>query len=333
MLVSTVICTWNRAALLDQTLTGLAHLRMPAGIEWEVVVVNNNCTDATDAVIDRHSGRLPLRRLFEARPGKSYAANLAVAQTCSDLVLWTDDDVLVDPDWLWEYVAAARSWPNAMFLGGTIEPLFAVPPPRWIGRNMDLLTAPYAVQENGGAVRPLRDREIPFGANLGLRRQVLRGEVFNPRLGPCGKSEVRGEESELIHRLKAQGHQGVWVGPARVKHCIPPERLTREYLWNYYVGLGRTEARLQGICRDGLPGGAPRWAVRKYVTAQVVMGLLSPCKGRQWLRALRTGAKAWGIIQEFRGSEPAEVCGRGVVPDTQPRPVSAVADAQWEGND
>jgi hypothetical protein len=168
---------------------------------------------------------------------------------------------------------------------------------------------------------------------MALRRQVLRGEVFNPRLGPCRQTEVRGEESELIHRLKAQGHWGVWVGPARVKHYIPPERLTQTYLWNYYVGLGRTEARLQGMGQDGPTGGVPRWAVRQYVTARMMMGLLSPCKGRRWLRALRAGAKAWGIIQEWRGSGPVGVCAREVGPDAQPTPVSAAANARWEGDD
>src|SRR5262249_21230021 len=117
--VSVIICTWNRARLLDMTLEHFARLRVPAGVEWELVVVNNNSTDDTDAVLQRHEGRLPLRRLFEPRPGKSFAANLALAEARSDLILWTDDDVHVDPDWLAEYVAAARAWPDASFFGGT----------------------------------------------------------------------------------------------------------------------------------------------------------------------------------------------------------------------
>ena len=68
--ITVAICTWNRAQLLDQTLTEMRKLRIPPGIEWELLVVNNNCTDDTDGVLDRHEGRLPIRRLFEtqARP-------------------------------------------------------------------------------------------------------------------------------------------------------------------------------------------------------------------------------------------------------------------------
>lgn len=67
--ISVAICTWNRAKLLDQTLTQMRRLVVPAGVTWELLVVNNNCTDETDAVIERHETNLPIRRLFESRRG------------------------------------------------------------------------------------------------------------------------------------------------------------------------------------------------------------------------------------------------------------------------
>jgi glycosyltransferase involved in cell wall biosynthesis len=94
--VSVIIWTWNRAALLDQTLERMHQLRIPEGVRWELVVVNNNCTDHTDELIARHASRLPLVNLHEAQPGKGHACNLALAHASGDLVAWTDDDVLVD---------------------------------------------------------------------------------------------------------------------------------------------------------------------------------------------------------------------------------------------
>ena len=76
--VTVAICTWNRADLLDRTLAEMAALRVPAGLRWELVVVDNNCTDHTDAVAARYAGRLPLRLLHQPTPGKSHAANLAL---------------------------------------------------------------------------------------------------------------------------------------------------------------------------------------------------------------------------------------------------------------
>ena len=50
MKITVAICTWNRSALLDRTLSEMHGLLVPDGIEWELLVVNNNCTDDTDAV-------------------------------------------------------------------------------------------------------------------------------------------------------------------------------------------------------------------------------------------------------------------------------------------
>ena len=108
--VSVVICTWNRCRLLRLTLEQMTHLEIPSGVDWELIVVNNNCSDATELVLDEFQNRLPLVRLQESRPGKSYAANLAVGVAKGEYIIWTDDDVLVEPDWIKSYLEAFAEW-------------------------------------------------------------------------------------------------------------------------------------------------------------------------------------------------------------------------------
>ena len=48
-------------------------LNVPGGVDWELLVVNNNCTDDTDGVIERHAAALPVRPLHEPEPGQSSA--------------------------------------------------------------------------------------------------------------------------------------------------------------------------------------------------------------------------------------------------------------------
>src|SRR5688572_10217281 len=117
MIITVALCTWNRAELLDQTLMGMRKLRIPDGVVWELLVVNNNCTDETDQVIARHIPRLPIRRLLETKQGHSNARNCAVAAAQGELMIWTDDDVLVAPDWLEQYVEAVGKWPNVTVFG------------------------------------------------------------------------------------------------------------------------------------------------------------------------------------------------------------------------
>ena len=100
MFITVAICTWNRAILLDKTLTQMHRLCVPDDVEWELLVVNNNCSDDTDAVIGRHADILPIRRIHEMKTGLSNARNTAVHNAKGDYIIWTDDDVLVDEKWL-----------------------------------------------------------------------------------------------------------------------------------------------------------------------------------------------------------------------------------------
>src|SRR6476646_4081117 len=108
------ICTWNRADLLAQTLEQLTSLAPPAHVDWEILIVNNNCTDHTDAVIAAFRDRLPLRRVVEAVPGLCHARNCALRQAKGTWVIFTDDDVLVDEQWLCAFWRTAVRFPNAV---------------------------------------------------------------------------------------------------------------------------------------------------------------------------------------------------------------------------
>jgi glycosyltransferase involved in cell wall biosynthesis len=306
MRVTVAICTWNRARLLDQTLTEFHNLRIPAGVEWELIAVNNNSTDDTDAVLARHAFKLPLFSLFERCQGKSYAANLAVQHSRGDLILWTDDDVLVDPEWLAEYVKAAEQWPSATFFGGTIDPWFAEEPPRWIRRHFSKISSVYATRQLGPEVRPLVRDELPFGANMALRRQAFAAQQFNPRFGPSGNSYVPCEETELLKRLQGDGYQGLWVGPARVRHYVPSERLRKKYVWNWFRGMGRYLARKQSYEDCKWLWGAPRWAIWKYWRNRVQSLFLTPFQGTNWIDAFRDAALCQGIIEESRAVSAAQ---------------------------
>jgi len=298
--VTVAICTFNRARLLDATLTGLARLRIPEELSWELIVVNNNSTDDTDAVLERHAPQLPLRRLFEPCPGKSHAANRAVREAQGELILWTDDDVVVDENWLVDYVRAAHEWPTAAYFGGTVDPCFEAPAPAWIEANIRLLNEPYALAQHGRD-RFLLGEEAVVGANMATRTEVAKRFPFNVELGPTGVRALRGEDTELIGRMRAAGLSGLWVGSARVEHVITADRLTLEYLWHWYGGLGSYVAQRAGIVTDlPLLFGAPRWAVKKYAGLLLTYWLRYPFKRRAWFETLREAALMRAYLDEAR---------------------------------
>ena len=98
--VSIVICTRNRSTALHRTLLALAAMTVPATVRHEVIVVDNASSDDTKAVIDAAGIMLPVRYLHESRPGLGRARNVGLAQATGQLIFMTDDDCIVDPDWL-----------------------------------------------------------------------------------------------------------------------------------------------------------------------------------------------------------------------------------------
>jgi len=284
MKLTVMICTWNRADYLDQALAGMRVLRVPAGLDWELVVVNNNSTDNSDEVIARHSRDLPIRRLFQPKPGKSHAANLGVQHARGELIISTDDDAIVSANWLVEYANAARRFPDASYFGGTVDPWFQTEPPMWIKDHL-VLRGPYSVLQLGNDVRPLLPGEPgPYGVNMAIRAHVFREFIFNTRLGPIQNEILPADDGEFIARLKQAGHRGVWVGPATVKHHIAKEPLTRKYIWEWHRDHGRSLVLREGAAHARHLRGIPLWAVRAHCTARLKSWLLYPFKTAGWVR-------------------------------------------------
>lgn len=254
--VEIAICTWNRSALLAQTLDSLTKLEIPAGLAWRLLVVDNRSTDDTAEVLEAYTDVLPLVPLSEPRQGHTLARNRAIAESRADLMLWTDDDVLVDPHWMSAYVAAANQRPEASFFGGRIEPLFPAGQPRWIAENWSQVAGCFAARDLGCQAIELTAERLPYGANFAVRGDVQRAFPFNTELGRRGQSVMGEDELDLLRRLLEAGQRGVWVPDCRVQHVIPPERASTRYVFDYFVGQGAM------LVNKGTPWTQSRWALR-----------------------------------------------------------------------
>lgn len=296
MLITVAICTWNRADSLDRTLTQMASLRIPTGVQWELLVVNNNCTDHTDQVIERHTSVLPLRRLLESTPGKSHACNLAVRETKGELLLWTDDDVLVDPGWLEAYYEAAREYPQMDFLGGKIDPWYENTPPPWFARNLKHFGKVVALLDFGPTVRPLNPEERIIGANMAFRTETQRLYEYDARLTTRPGRHASCEDHELVDRMRADGRQGLWVANAVVKHFIPKHRSTMQFAWRWWSEQAQVFVdRFPASC-PAVNGKAPLWLRRKYAEALLRTWLFSLTHGERWAAAFFEAAWLKGLL-------------------------------------
>jgi glycosyltransferase involved in cell wall biosynthesis len=298
MKFSVAICTWNRAALLQRTLESLCQLRLPAGWHWQVVLVDNNSTDETPQVIRDLTSRLPLRSVQEPRQGHSAARNRAVESCDGDVIVWTDDDVEVDPRWLIEYGTTIDRTPEASFWGGPIRPKFLASRPSWLVKNWGVCQGCFAARELGDEAIELTADRLPYGANFAVRTPILRRFPFDEKLGRKGDKLIGDDEVDVLQRIIGAGHRGYWVPGAAVHHLIPPERMTLDYVRRYFVGQGyrlvgtgkgsrRTIAALR---RDAV---IQRWIFRlKYRFAQ------SPAWLAHWIRAALAEGESLGRLEQ-----------------------------------
>jgi glycosyltransferase involved in cell wall biosynthesis len=279
----------------------MCNLRIPAGTEWELLVVDNNCSDDTPAVIQRYEGRLPIRRVFERDQGTSYARNRIQREAAGDLLLWTDDDVLVDEAWFAEYVGAARRWPNAGFFGGLITPWFEHEPPSWFQANLVALAPALAMRNLGPDERELLPDEPPFGANMAFRRAAFGSMTYDTRLGPHGSDEIRGDETTYCRALAANGFRGVWVPSAKVQHYVVAQRLTLDYVRRYWAGLGRTEVRAGSVAEKSVP----RWIYRELLETHLHYFWHRAFRHPVWVESLMQASRARGKWFEYRRRDDA----------------------------
>jgi glycosyltransferase involved in cell wall biosynthesis len=292
------ICTRNRSAALADTLGALTRLVVPAGLSWDLIVADNGSEDATPATIASFSAILPVRAITVPQVGKSHALNATMQQARGDYILWTDDDVRVDPGWMTAYHSAFLRWPADAFFGGPIVPLFEPPSPQWLAGALRHVANAYAARDLGGEACSLGADTLPYGANWAIRTTDQRRHSYDPRLGPRGKLKYAGEEWAVMQALLADGESGRWVPDARVQHVISPARQTVRYLRRYYIGNGRSLARVRPPGADAMLFGRPRWVWREAFGQELAYRVRRIYSTSDvWSEHLRRASVAWGMLK------------------------------------
>ena len=251
-----LICTHNRADLLERALASLNAARRPA-LPVRILIAANACSDDTTTRMRAYQaqqdarGWLPLSLLEVPTPGKSHALNEALPQVDTELVAFVDDDHRVDAGYLLAIEQAACTWPEAGLYCGRILPDWDGSEPAWVHDEGPYRIYPLPVPrfDQGDTPRQITAEEgpIPGGGNLVLRRAVLAlaGE-FSTELGPHGHDLGGGEDSEYVLRALARGAVCRYVPGMVQYHYVDTERLKLGYLLRKSFQRTRSTSRIHG---------------------------------------------------------------------------------------
>lgn len=257
--VTVAIPTYNRARFLRETLAGVTAQDFGAD-KYEILVIDNNSTDTTREVVDAFATSVPAPRyILETQQGLDYGRNRAVREAKGDIILFADDDILVQPDWIRQMAAPLLADDRRKIgaVGGEVIPVFPDGQPDWIRE----WHAPLRFRPDAG---PLERRHSPMGANLAFPRWVFdRLGLFHTALDRAAGNYFSGGDSEMIRRVRAAGLEVWFVPAAAVKHQMPSSRTTFRYARRHAFDSARSRV----IDRAAQPGGTLYLLLRAPINA------------------------------------------------------------------
>lgn len=291
MKICVILCTHNRCHILRQALQSLAASRFEEMLDWEILIVDNNSCDDTAKVaqdlIDMYPGHF--RYVFEPTPGRSFALNRGLREADGEILAFTDDDVLVEPNWLDRLTRPLRTEGYAGASGRTLPPRDFFPP-SWLPLHEYYALAPLALFDRG--MEPVDLHEAPFGNNMAFRREIfdLYGN-FRLDIGRRPGSILGSEDSEFGDRVLSAGERIRYEPSAVLYHAVPSERLTQNYFLAWWHDKTRSDIRAYGLdCSQrwrllGIP-----WPLLRRLLRWTVQWLLTldparrfACKIRVWI--------------------------------------------------
>lgn len=231
MKLSVIVCTRNRAEPLAAMLERFFAQKFSADYDYELAVVDNASDFDTNKAIAGFIWRNPylahrLLYVAEDRIGLSYARNAGLKAVKGDVIVFTDDDVFVEENWLNEIHREFISDPNLFVLGGRV--LLAREDLQDVAIYTDENRREYTFPNGGG---------VAMGANMAFRREVFEQiGNFDVRLG-AGAFLAGAEDIELFYRALKAGYKLVYAPNVMVHHNH--DRTTPEQAYRLIYGYGK----------------------------------------------------------------------------------------------
>ena len=258
--ITVVICTWNRAQLLEETLRSLERQIVSYPNEFEVIVVDNNSKDDTRKKIENISKKWNNRRInyrFESTQGKQFALNKGVSAAHGDIIAFTDDDIILPHDWI-EKIIQIFSDNSLELCGGKTEVLWPnTLPPDWYDESMSAVVG--AIDLGPQRISPPPLGYAPAGANL-----IARKSLFS-KVGLFSIDHYRHMDQEFGERCAKYGINMAYEPSIIVYAPVDQKCLNKAYFrhWAFKSGFPIGEIQSTTALKSMLS--IPKWMLRQLI--------------------------------------------------------------------
>jgi glycosyltransferase involved in cell wall biosynthesis len=238
--------TYNRGELLVDAVRSVLAQHPAITPAFELIVVDNNSTDATREIVLERFARLDgrVRYVFEPQQGLSYGRNAGIRAARAPLIAFIDDDLCAQPDWVAAMARAFCEHPEADVVGGRVLPLWPTDPPAWLTRDH---WAPLALVDHGEApIVVTMEHPICLVAAGACRREVFDAAgLFATDFQRVKDGIGSLEDHDFLLRVLRTGRKGVYDPRIIVHAQIQPDRLDRAYHRRWHTGHGHFHALLR----------------------------------------------------------------------------------------
>lgn len=235
MKVSVIICTYNREKFIKACLEHLYHQDLSKD-QYEVIVINNNCTDSTSNIVNDFIGShkdLDICQVFETNQGLSYARNRGIREAKYDIVSYIDDDGEAEVKWLSNIKALFESDPNLAGVGGKVIPKYETEQPEWLSYHTRMMVTHI---DYGDTVFKCFGKKYPPGCNMSYRKDILlQTKGFNESL------KWRVDDKHIFYEVLKVSDQVYYQPKLVVAHNIDAYRVSDESFDILSYRLGEEE--------------------------------------------------------------------------------------------
>ncbi len=171
----------------------------------------------------------------ERRRGAHWARNAGATVSLGEILYFTDDDMIADPDLLAKIVEPFSMDVNVGSATGRVLPSWETEPPVWVLQH--LRNALLSLNDRGDALIISDDDPGVFSCHLAILRDVFfRAGGFNP---DTNAGEFVGDnETGLNIKVRKLGYSFAYVGESVTHHMIPASRMTQAYLNSRFADQG-----------------------------------------------------------------------------------------------
>ncbi|HOO52557.1 MAG TPA: glycosyltransferase family 2 protein, partial [Alphaproteobacteria bacterium] len=242
MIISVVICTFNRASYLELAIESLLHQTVSLDY-YEILVVDNASTDETASLVNKYRDH-GVAYLFEPQLGLSRARNTGWKHAKGAWVAYLDDDAIASRWWVEKILNfLSLETKNVAAIAGPIGLIWSAERPCWM---CDQLQSFLGFLDHGNVTRVLCSQEAIVGANSVFNRKYLeRANGFSLEFGRVGKTLLSNEEVLLREAIEKLGGNIFYVADALVWHHVQLERTKMPWFFRRFFWQGITRARIE----------------------------------------------------------------------------------------